>query len=198
MQGDAIVIHGSDITITLQPGAAGTVGKEVFSIPASGGVLLHDGTTVGFEEPNTTGQGGVTRLLQDGQALTVSVVGDSIVVHQGASSITLAAGAQGTVNGETVSIAKSSGIAVVNGSETLSLPQPASSTIAMVSDGPSAADSSATTTVGTSIASFTDETIATVSAFETGAEPGSSSSRPEVSLDNLVFLVCFIVYIELL
>lgn len=102
------------------------------------------------------------------------------------------------MNGETVSIAKSSGIAVVNGSETLSLPQPASSTIAMVSDGPSAADSSATTTVGTSIASFTDETIATVSAFETGAEPGSSSSRPEVSLDNLVFLVCFIVYIELL
>lgn len=75
MQGDAIVIHGSDITITLQPGAAGTVGKEAFSIPASGGMLLHDGTTVGFEEPNTADQGGVTRLLQDGQALTVSVVG---------------------------------------------------------------------------------------------------------------------------
>lgn len=198
MQGDAIVIHGADTTMTLQPGATATIGKEVLSIPSSGGMLVHDGTTVELEEPNTAGQSDATKSPQDGQALTVSAVGDSIVVHQSASGITLAAGAQGTVNGETVSITKSSGIAVVNESETLSLSQPASSTTTMVSDEPGAAESSTKSTVGTGDAPFTDHTIATASAFETGVESGSSSSRHVVSLDSLVFLVCSIVYIELL
>jgi membrane-bound inhibitor of C-type lysozyme len=214
MQGDAIVVYGSDTTITLQPGATATVGSEVLSIPASGGMLLYDGITVGFHKANPASRGDVTKLLPDGQTLTAFAVGeDSVVfmIHQSASSssiITPAAGAQGEAHGATLGIANKSGemAVVADGSETPSLPQPArSSTIAMISGGRpggAAADSGASTsTVKASGASSTDDTTTggVVSASQTGVGSGSGGGgRLQVSLGSIIFAACLVGCTELL
>ena len=174
-QDNSIVVHGPDVTTALEPGATATIAGDILSVPSSGGLLMHDGATAAFKPSDTAASDviALTTLLPNGQELLASTLnGDSIVIQHGSSRLTLAAGEQTIVNGETVSVAQSDRVLVV-GSETISLMVPSS------------------TTVGSSSGSFTVHTPNEASPSSTDTDPaegpaggddegaGASASEPE-------------------
>ena len=179
-QDGSIVVHGSDVTIILDPGATITIADEILSVAVSGGLLVHGGNTATFESAEATAVHdtvAVTTLLADGQRLVASAKanGDSIVVQQGgSSSFTLAAGQNTVVNGETMSVSQSGGaLVLINARETVSLSLLATSATIKTSEdvrpvGFGTENTASPSTGSGSICKTAD-----------GGEIGSSTSTPE-------------------
>jgi hypothetical protein len=121
-QGASVVVHGPDITATLAAGVTSSIAGEVFGVPSSGNLLVHDGSTLTLKAGKATGTGAAVTLLQDGIELVASAADDAIVVQQGTSTFTLAAWQETTVEGHKLSAARSGLVLVVDGTETVSLP----------------------------------------------------------------------------
>jgi hypothetical protein len=187
-QDSSIVVHGSDVTIVLEPGATTTIADEIISEADSGGLLVHGGNTATFESAEATAVYdfvAVTTLLQDGHQLVASVAAneDSIVVQQGSgSSFTLAAGEQTVVDGETVSVARSGGaLVVMNANETLSPSLLAASTTAEHSKVFMPRKSSSGTAAESGVAKSAGETASD----DGGDSASSSSSSSTAEVDNV-------------
>lgn len=183
-QDDSIVIHGPDVTTTLEPGATATIAGEILSVPFSDDLLVHNGNTFTFESSDvaaTVDGTVVTTLLPNGQEITASAVdGDSIIVQQGSRRFTLTAGEQTIVNGETISVAQSGG-ALVIGSETISLLVPASTTVG-TSSGETSPGGSGSDTMGETADGSSSTSAPEAEDFEGGAERGGAISLTGVLL----------------
>lgn len=156
MQGDStIVLEAARTTVSILAGWAVTLGDDVFSIPTSGGVLFHDGTTVTFEptaistEPAET----VALLTHDGQTLSAADIGSSVIIIAGGSTITLTDGAQTRLGDETISAASTGGAVIVNGTPTLVMSASTNAADFSVSSGSEGEGTAAATTETQSAAS---------------------------------------------
>lgn len=116
------ILEAPSTTLTVPPGAVVTLDGEVFSVPTTGSILVHDGITMTMT-PTTAIS---TRQSNTGAAMThaeqsISAfeLGSSIVVVADGSPITLADGAQTTIGRETLSAASTGGVIIVNGTSTL-------------------------------------------------------------------------------
>jgi hypothetical protein len=138
-----VVLEAASTTLSVSRGAAVTLEDNVFIIPTSGSVLVHDGTTVSLTPTTLPAKPSdlVAVLTYDGQTLSAADLGSSIVVVAEGSTITLADGAQTTIGQETTSAASTGGAVVVNRTSTLTL-----STHTNAADSPSSRDGGAKTT----------------------------------------------------
>jgi len=171
-QGSAIILADGTRTQTLtaQLGGAVMIGSHTIDVVAGGHALVVGSSTVDIpskadlegdvftsvqtaDDPVSTTD--ATESSQDGQKLSVSTAENGIVVQQGASTVTLAAGQETTFNGHTLSVAQSGSSLIVDGSVmTLSLKGPpavntaSNSRAADVADADAASTAGATNTVG--------------------------------------------------
>jgi hypothetical protein len=116
MQGSSIVLYLPTFTATLAAGSTMTVADEAFGVPVSGGFVEHRSSTLTLIPVDGGDPGEATTLLQDGQKLVASATKDGIIVQQGTSTVTLAAGQETTFNEHTLSAAKSGSALIVDGS----------------------------------------------------------------------------------
>ena len=119
MRGSSVILYLPTTTATLTAGATTTIADELFGVPVSGSFIEHGSSTLALIPVNGGGPGGpgeATTLVQDGQKLTASAAKGSIIVQQGPSKATLAAGQKITFNGHTLSAAQNGAVLIVDGS----------------------------------------------------------------------------------
>jgi hypothetical protein len=117
-EASTVVLEAASTTLKISPGAAVTLGGEVFSLPTAGDIFIHDGTTFAFTH-TTLSAGPSYTAAATGQSLSAFDVGSSVVVIADGSTITLADGAQTEIGKETLSAASTGGVVIVNGTSTL-------------------------------------------------------------------------------
>jgi hypothetical protein len=122
MQGSSIVSYLPKLTATLVDGATSTIADETFGVPVSGVFIEHGSSALTMTPVNGGDPSEATTLSRDGQKLTASAAKAGIVVQQGTSTITLAAGQETTLNGQTLGAARSGSALIMDGS-TMNLPQ---------------------------------------------------------------------------
>jgi hypothetical protein len=189
MQDMSTVVRNSDTAVI-------AIASGVLNVLSEGNAIVGGESSVAFKPAGDTSPDHITTLLQDGHTLKASTVGDLIILQQGSSKITLAVGQQGTVGGEVVSIAQD-GIILVNGSEIVSMPLRASSTVR----SPSKHDASDPKGTPYTIAKATCSTEGTAGcdpSLETDYVSGSGSDSLTTALDVVVIVACVLILISLL
>lgn len=116
MQGSSVILHLPTTTATLTADATTTIAGEAFGVPVSGSMIEHGSSTLTLRPVHGGDPGEATMFLQDGQKLIASAAKDGIIIQQGTSTITLAAGQGTTFNGHTLSAARSEAASIVDGS----------------------------------------------------------------------------------
>lgn len=132
-----LILEAASTTLTIPPGAAVTLDGEVFSVPTTGSILVHDGTTIPL-----------TPTTPNSQSLLAFDVGSSILIISGSSTITLPDGAQTILDSTTLSAASTGGaVIVVEDGKTSTLFASSSSRTTNTADSsPANGDSGAQTT----------------------------------------------------
>jgi hypothetical protein len=117
MQGDStIVLEAPSTTMRLEPGSTFTIGDTVYSVPAAGGVLVHDGTSVTLDRATTTDSAAITTTSKDdSNSISAFDAGNSVIVVAGDKTFTLADVAQTTVDHHVFSAQSTGGLVVVDG-----------------------------------------------------------------------------------
>ena len=116
-----LILEASSTTLTIPPGAAVTLDGEIFRLPTTGDILVHDGITLTLT-PTALSTAASYTAAATGQPLSAFDVGSSIVIVAGGNTITLADGARTVIGGESISAASTGGAAVVvNGGKTSTL-----------------------------------------------------------------------------
>jgi hypothetical protein len=139
-----VVLEAASTTLTMPPGAVVTLDGEIFSVPAGGSTLVHDGTTITLISTAITTQPSSTGVVTThaGRFLSAFDLGSLVVVVANGNTITLADGSQTTIGYDTLSAASAGGAIVVNGTLTV-----VASTRTNVAD-PSTSDGSGAETTG--------------------------------------------------
>jgi hypothetical protein len=206
-QGDNVLIFDGTQTITAQAGEAFIVGLQTISIISGGTELVLGSTTLGIPIKADAASIAVITFMANGQELIASAAdnGESIVVQQGSSNtITLTAGEQAVISGETLSVAQNGrALVLINAGETVSLAVPAS---ASGDSGPRKTSSTSATEFGSHVVESAGKT-----ATDDGGG-GEVSSTPEVeglsgggirlgctgTLGGLSLCVCVVAVVALL
>jgi hypothetical protein len=117
MQGDStIVLEAPSATMRLEPGSTFTIGDTVYSLPAAGGVLVHDGTSVTLDRAMATDSAAITTTSKDdSNSISAFDAGNSVIVVAGDKTFTLADVAQTTVDHHVFSAQSTGGLVVVDG-----------------------------------------------------------------------------------
>jgi hypothetical protein len=117
IQGDsAIVLEAPSTTMRIDPGSALTIGNTVYSVPAAGGVLVHDGTPVTLDRAVSTGSAAIAATsADDSSPISAFDAGNSVIVVVDDKTITLADGAQTSLDHHVVSARSTGGLVVVDG-----------------------------------------------------------------------------------
>lgn len=122
MDGSSVVVQGSGAATTLPAGAAATLAGQKLSVPTSGGMLIHGDSTFALAQ-NTAGsqEGAATTIIHDGETIVASATGSKVIFQQGGSAVTLNAGQETVIDGQTLSVAPLGGGVVIDGGETHSI-----------------------------------------------------------------------------
>jgi hypothetical protein len=117
VQGDStIVLQAPSTTVRMEPGSKITIGDTVYSVPAAGGVLVHDGTSVTLDRAIATDSAAIAATSKDdSNSISAFDAGNSVVVVAGDKTFTLADGAQTTLDNHVISAQSTGGLIVVDG-----------------------------------------------------------------------------------
>jgi hypothetical protein len=192
-QGSAVVLADGTQIFTAQPGSAVTIGSHTINIADDGHALIISTSTV--EIPSHidlegdisaavhTPDGPVstaieTTALQYGQQLSASAAENGIIVQQGTSLVTLAAGQQTDFNGHTLSAVQSGSALIVDGSGMTIAPTG-------TEDNPSknaetASDGRSANAAGVTSATNTEEVTT-----NTPSTPQSSAAQEDAALGSM-------------
>jgi hypothetical protein len=100
----------------LEPGSTITVGDTAYSVPAAGGVLVHDGTSVTLDRAMATDSAAIAAISKsDSNSIFAFDAGNSVVVIAGDKTFTLADGAQTSLDHHVISAQSTGGLVVVDG-----------------------------------------------------------------------------------
>lgn len=115
-----IVVEASGTTKQLTAGSTATLLDTIFSVPSSGGVLVHDGTSATLHHAAATDPAATASALDHSDtAIAVLDAGSSVIVEMGDKTFTLADGAQTTFDGQVISADSAGGAIVIDGSVTI-------------------------------------------------------------------------------
>ena len=142
-QDGSFVLEGTDTTTTLPPGSIATFAGQTVSGPSStsgssaGLAIAHDGTTATLQATSFLdgARSDRTTFVLNGQTATAVNAGSMVILSHGGATMTLSAGQQSVLDGETISVLPSANQIVVNGTETVSLPVIPTHTTASSSSG---------------------------------------------------------------
>jgi hypothetical protein len=117
VQGDSIIVfQAPSTTMRLEPGSTITIGDTVYSVPAAGGVLVHDGTSVTLDRAMATGSASIAATSKDDSNSILAFDADnSVVVVAGDKTFTVADGAQTSLDHHVISAHSTGGLVVVDG-----------------------------------------------------------------------------------
>jgi hypothetical protein len=117
VQGDsAIVLIAPSTTMRMNPGSTFTIGDTVYSVPATGGVLVHDGTSVTLDRAMATDPTAIAATSKDGsKSISAFDAGKSVIVIAGDKTFTMADGAQTSLDNHVISAQSTGGLVVVDG-----------------------------------------------------------------------------------
>jgi hypothetical protein len=117
VQGDStIVFQAPSTTMRLEPGSTITLGDRVYSVPAAGGVLVHDETSVTLDRAMATDSAAIAATSKvDSNSISAFDAGNSVVVIVGDKTFTLADGAQTSLDHHVISAQSTGGLVVVDG-----------------------------------------------------------------------------------
>jgi hypothetical protein len=206
-QGDKLLIFDGTHLLTAEAGEAFMVGSQTISINSGASELVVGTTTRGIPIKADAASIALTTFMANGQELVASAAanGESIVVQQGSSNtITLTAGEQAVIGGETMSVAQNGGaLVLIDAGETVSLAVPAS---ASGGSGPRKTSS----TTATDFGGHVEESAGKTATDDGGG--GEVSSTPEVEglsgggirlgctgpLGGLSLCVCIVAVVALL
>lgn len=120
--GSAIILEASGTTTLITAGSAVTLGGRVFSVPAGGDVIVHDGTSITLDRAAPTDSAETTAASEeDGTPISAFDAGNSVVLVVGDKTVTLADGAQTTLDDQIISAGATGGVVVDDGTTTRTL-----------------------------------------------------------------------------
>ena len=121
LQGDhAVVLQGPSTTVRIDPGSTFTIADKIYSVPTSGGVLVHDGTSLTLGRGGSTGSAAIVATSRDeSESISALDAGESVIVVLGDRTFTLADGAQTSVDSHVVSAGVTGGMIVIDETFTL-------------------------------------------------------------------------------
>ncbi|KAK5135210.1 hypothetical protein LTR08_005459 [Meristemomyces frigidus] len=117
--GSLVILADASLTTTLPLGSQATFDGETISVPNSGDVANVDGSAVtlsGSADPMTSTAAEAVITGSSNQQVTVLQQGSSLILQAASTTVTLIAGEQTTIDGQTISAPSSSGVVVVDGS----------------------------------------------------------------------------------
>lgn len=118
-QGSSAVVQDGSSTSTVPLGVQATIDSQTVNVPSAGGSEVTDSSRLAFSvlpvsAADLLSTQAVITAASQGQ-VTVLQQGSSYLVNDGGNSITVAAGAAATMDGDTISIPSSDGFVIVNG-----------------------------------------------------------------------------------
>lgn len=205
-QGSVVGLADGTQTLTAQLGGAVTINSHSIDIATDGHALIVGSSTVDISS-NSELEGSVsaavqtagepasmaaaTRLLQDDEELVDSAAESGIVVQQGTSKVTLAAGQETTFNGHTLSAVQSGAVLILDGNlmtiTQTDLTDESSKKVDTTSDGRSASPADA--------AGATDTVEVVTSRLSTPKPsniPGNAAVGSAVNTSLFMVLLCLI------
>jgi hypothetical protein len=125
----SVVVQEQGRAKTLAQGAAATIAGQVLSIPASRSGVLVDGTSTLSLGTNYRAPSSLVSVIRlGGQTITASALGSSMVLVDGSSTLRLADGSAGVIDGYTVTAPTTGNLVVVEGAEQTATVAPSSVT----------------------------------------------------------------------
>lgn len=102
--------------------SAATLAGTVFSVPAAGNFLVHDGTSITLDRADPTDPAESSAALkEDDHRISAFDAGSSVILVVGDKTVTLADGAHTTLDDQIISAGTTGGVVVVDGTTTRTL-----------------------------------------------------------------------------
>jgi hypothetical protein len=117
-----LLLQGPSATIRIKAGSFTTIGNAIYSVPSSGNVIVHDGTSITLVHALATSSATVATVsAESGGLISALDAGSSVIVIAGDNTFALAPGSQTTLGGRLISAVSTGGVVVIGKTNTVSV-----------------------------------------------------------------------------
>jgi hypothetical protein len=117
-----LLLEAPSTTVRMKAGSATAIGDTIYSVPSSGGVLIHDGTPITVIHTVTTNSAEKVTVSENSDSpISAFNAGNSVIVVVDGSTLTLSDGSETSFGGHLISALSNGRAVVADGTKTITV-----------------------------------------------------------------------------